>query len=68
MKKAQDFLNFCGCASFLCSLIVNDLRTDIKMGNSILKFGISLLLGHNKNNQEAIFKILKEDEKNIFIV
>lgn len=29
------------------------------MGNTILKFGISLLLGQNKDNQEAVFKILK---------
>jgi hypothetical protein len=52
----------------LCSLIVNDLRKDIKFGNSILKFGISLLLGQNKDNQFAIFDILKQDEKNVLIL
>jgi len=48
-------------------LIVNDLRSDIKMGNSILKFGTTLLLGQNKDNQSAVFEILKQDEKNILI-
>jgi len=61
-------LSECGCANFLCSLIVNDLRKDIKFGNSILKFGISLLLGQNKDNQFAIFDILKQDEKNLLIL
>lgn len=37
------------------------------MGNSILKFGTTLLLGQNKDNQSAIFEILKQDEKNILI-
>lgn len=59
VRVAQDFLNSCGCATFLCSLIVNDLKSNITMGNTILMFGISLLLGQNKGNQEAIFKILK---------
>lgn len=55
VRAAQNFLNECGCAKFLCSLIVNDLRSDIKMGNSILKLGTTLLLGQNKDNQSAIF-------------
>ncbi len=33
VKNAQNFLSECGCAKFLCSLIVNDLRKDIKMGS-----------------------------------
>jgi len=37
------------------------------MGNSILKFGTTLLLGQNKDNQSAVFEILKQDEKNILI-
>ncbi len=68
VKNAQNFLSECGCAKFLCSLIVNDLRKDIKMGNSILKFGICLLLGENKDNQSAIFDILKQDDENILIL
>jgi hypothetical protein len=68
INKAQNFLSECGCAKFLCSLIINDLRKDIKMGNSILKFGICLLLGQNKDNQSAIFDILKHDDQNILII
>ena len=47
---------------------MNDLRKDIKMGNSILKFGISLLLGQNRDNQFAIFDILKQDDGNVLII
>jgi hypothetical protein len=61
VSGAQNFLNECGCAKFLCSLIINDLRSDIKMGNSILRFGVSLLLGQNKENQKTIFQILMQD-------
>jgi hypothetical protein len=37
------------------------------MGNSILLLGVVLLLGQNKANQDAIFKYLKEDEKNVLL-
>jgi carbamate kinase len=32
IRAAQNFLNECGCASFLCSLIENDLSLSLKMG------------------------------------
>jgi hypothetical protein len=54
-------------ASFLSSLIINDLRHSIEMGNAILMLGISLVLGKNASNQNEIFKLIKEDEKNLLI-
>jgi hypothetical protein len=51
IQNPQNFLYECGVATFLSSLIINDLRYSIEMSNAILMLGISLLLGKNSNNQ-----------------
>jgi len=51
----------------LSSLIINDLRYSIEMGNAILMLGISLLFGKNTDNQNEIFKLIKEDDKNLLL-
>jgi hypothetical protein len=51
IRKPQNFLYECQVASFLSSLIINDLRLNIEMANAILMLGITLLLGKNTSNQ-----------------
>ena len=68
IRKAQIFLNECNCASFLCSLIENDLEISVKMANEILLLGILLLFGKNDLVQTSILNILKGDDKNIILI
>jgi hypothetical protein len=37
------------------------------MANSILMLGITLLLGKNVSNQNELFKLIREDEKNLLL-
>lgn len=52
IRKPQNELYSWGVATFLSSLIINDLRLSIEMAKAILMLGISLLVGKNKLNQD----------------
>jgi hypothetical protein len=59
IRKPQNSLHEWGVASFLSSLIINDLRFSIEMANAILMLGITLLLGKNTSNQNKLFQLIR---------
>ena len=68
INEAQNFLHSCGAASFLSSLIINDLKYSIEMRNAILMLGISLLMGRSSDMQAELFDLIKRDDSNLFLV
>jgi hypothetical protein len=61
---AQNYLNECGVAEYLCECLKENLEEKIELANEILLFGIAFLLGGNSDCQSSILKRLKEDKKN----
>jgi hypothetical protein len=68
INEAQRFLHQCGAASFLSSLIINDLKYSIEMRNAILELGISLLMGRSSDIQKELFDLIKKDDNNLLLV
>jgi hypothetical protein len=68
INEAQKFLHGCGVASFLSSLIINDLKHSIEMRNAILMLGISLLMGRSSDMQRELFDLIKKDDNNLFMI
>lgn len=67
VNEAQNFLHRCGVASFLSSLIINDLKSSIEMASAILMLGISLLLGRSSEIQKELFDLIKSDDSNLLL-
>ena len=65
IKEAQDFLNSCNCAKFICSTIKYNLENDVTMANNLFQFATAFLLGGNRECQNSFMEIFLKDEKNI---
>ncbi|KAM3129578.1 hypothetical protein pb186bvf_018329 [Paramecium bursaria] len=68
IENAQNFLESCGAAELICSLLKEPkLEQRKQMTSELLKFGIAFLLGGNTKCQNSILSKLKTDQQNTIL-
>lgn len=62
LEAAQNFLNQSGIPELLIESL--SYHEDLELDNEIILFGISFILGGNKDCQDSILRMLKQDKNN----